>query len=117
MKQVWGITIRLLAALTLAVLASAPAHARTPVQTCIAPLKDSAAAPLPFDCSDDQRRYGSGDFGVQLRFDPVVSTVDDPLVLRTTSVWQGSERVVFRYADGTIAALSFSQQTARRYIT
>lgn len=117
MKQLWGAIFRLVAALTLAVLASAPALAKTPVQTCIAPLRGSAAAPLQFDCSSDQLRHGSGDFGVQLRFDPVVSTADDPLVLRTTSVWQGSERVVFRYADGTTAALGFTQQTARRYMT
>jgi diguanylate cyclase (GGDEF)-like protein len=87
------------------------------VQTCIAPLEGSAAAPLQFDCSGDQLRHGSGDFGIQLRFAPVVSTAADPLVLRTSSVWQGGQRVVFRYADGTTAALSFNQQTARRYMT
>lgn len=117
MKQVWGTIFRLLAAMTLAVLASAPAHAKVSVQTCVAPLKDNAATPLRFDCSTDQARHGPGDFGVQLRFDPVVSKVKDPLMLRTTSVWQDSERVVFRYADGTTAALAFDSGTARRYMT
>lgn len=117
MKQVWGTIFRLLAAMTLAVLASAPAHAKVPVQTCVAPLGDSAGGALQFNCGGDQKRFGSGDFGVQLRFDPVVSKVEDPLMLRTTSVWQDSERVVFRYADGTTAALAFDSGTARNYMT
>ncbi|MFO1254249.1 MAG: diguanylate cyclase [Sphingomonadaceae bacterium] len=88
-----------------------------PVQTCIAPLERGQAGPLHFDCNGDQKRFGSGDFGVQLLFAPAISSPQDPLVLRTTSVWQDAERVVFRYADGTTAALAFNQETARHFIT
>jgi len=111
------ILLRLICVLAFALGVSAPVLAKVPVQTCVAPLGDSATETLQFDCGADQKRFGRGNFGVQLRFDPVVSLAEDPLVLRTTSVWQGSERVVFRYADGTTTSLAFDQKSARHYMT
>ena len=114
-----NILIRLIAALLLAFGAGSAAHAETPLTTCVAPLAaPTTAAPVPqFDCASPQSRFGSGDFGVQLRFRPLKADPSDPLVLRTTSVWQGSERIVFRYGDGTTAQLAFSSANARRYMT
>ena len=119
MSRVIPILLRLLAALLLALGASASAYAGVPLTTCIAPLKagPEGLAPPQYDCGPDQKRFGSGDFSVQLRFAPVVSQVDDPLVLRMTSVWQESQRVQFHYADGTISEASFNSADARKFMT
>ena len=109
--------LRLLAVLSLALCAGTAAHAAIPVQTCVAPLHAADSAVLDYSCAKDQRHLGPGDFGVQLRFAPVVSHADDPLVLRHTSVWQNAERVVFHYADGTIASASFTSRDARRFMS
>ena len=94
-----------------------------PMQTCIAPLhgpNDLArlkAHPETLDCSGDQRKYGSGDFLVQLRFAPMVSEVSNPQVLRLTSVWQDSAKVTFRYADGVETTHSFSSEDPAHHLT
>lgn len=103
--------------LAFALGAGSTAQARIPVQTCIAPLPGELAAQRAFDCSKNQTRFGPGDFAVQVRFAPVQPDRDDPLVLRTTSVWQGSERVVFHYADGTAAELAFHSGDAAKFMT
>ncbi len=119
MSRVHSLVLRFVAALLLAFGASAPGHAEVPLTTCIAPLQvgPEGLAPPQYDCGLDQKRFGSGDFSVQLRFAPVVSRVDDPLVLRMTSVWQESQRVQFHYADGTIAEASFTSGDARKFMT
>lgn len=111
--------LRICALVLLAFGASAPGHAEVPLATCIAPLQGGQAGVTPpqYDCGPDQKRFGSGDFGVQLRFAPTLSRADDPLVLRMTSVWQESQRVQFHYADGTVSEVSFNSATARKYIT
>ncbi|MCC6926014.1 diguanylate cyclase [Novosphingobium sp.] len=111
------ILIRLCLALSLAFVASAPARAATPVETCIAPLSENRALLPHFDCEGSQSRYGSGDFAVQLRFAPQVSQAADPLILRTTSVWQQSQRIVFRYADGTTVTHRFSSAQAAQFLS
>lgn len=103
--------------LAFALGAGSTAQARIPVQTCVAPLPGELAAQRAFDCSKNQTRFGPGDFAVQVRFAPVQPDRDDPLVLRTTSVWQGSERVVFHYADGTAAELAFHSGDAAKFMT
>ena len=117
MNSTRGFLLQLICVLVLALGVSTAAHAQIPVQTCVAPLEKQGAALPKFACDADQSRHGSGDFGVQLRFRPVISHPTDPLVLRHTSVWQDAERVVFHYADGTTAALAFNSQNARKYMT
>jgi diguanylate cyclase (GGDEF)-like protein len=119
MSRVHRILLRIFALVLLAFGASAQAYAEVPLATCIAPLLNGPAglATPQYDCGPDQKRFGSGDFGVQLRFAPTLSRADDPLVLRMTSVWQDGQRVVFHYADGTISELSFTSATAREFMT
>jgi diguanylate cyclase (GGDEF)-like protein len=112
-KHAWQIVLALMLALDFA----APAAAAIPVETCVAPLERAAAVSLPFDCTGKQTRFGSGDFGVQLRFAPVRSEIADPLVLRTSSVWEGRRRVVFHYADGTTAARGYGSGDAARFMS
>ena len=113
------IILRLCAALLLALGASSAAHAEIPIQTCIAPLAAATAdlAKLNFECRAAQNSFGAGDFAVRLQFAPQTADRNDPLVLRTTSVWQDSERIVFHYADGTTSELSFNSHNARHYMT
>ena len=119
MAVIRGILLPLLAVLLLALGAGSAAHADIPVATCVAPLASpSATASDPnYDCGPAQNRFGAGDFAVQLRFAPVQASRDDPLVLRTTSVWQGSERVTFHFADGTMSQLRFNSVNSRHFMT
>jgi hypothetical protein len=75
------------------------------------------AHPESLDCSQPQNRYGPGDFLVQLRFAPVAEDAGDPLVLRTTSVWQNGARLHFRYADGAEQTLDYTSANASRFMT
>jgi len=111
MKRIVGRIIQLFAGLAFVVAAFLVvgidrAQAATGLITCLAPVHSEAdvaelkASPEKLDCSGDQRKYGPGDFLVQLRFAPVVSQISDPLVLRLTSVWQDAATVTFHYADG-----------------
>ncbi len=113
------VVLRFCAFVLLACGIGTTAHAEIPVTTCIAPLESGTEglATPQYDCSAQQNRYGSGDFSVRLKFAPTLSSPDDPLVLRTTSVWQGSQRVQFHYADGTVAELAFSSADASKYMT
>lgn len=108
--------LRLAAMLLVALGAAAAAHADIPVESCIAPLS-RASDPSSFDCGGAQNRHGSGDFAADLRFAPIKSDPADPLVLRTSSVWQGSEKIVFRYADGVTSELAFASRSSRPWMT
>ena len=103
----------------LALGASSPARAGIPITTCLAPLPAAGVslATLNFDCSGAQGKYGAGDFAIRLQFAPAQAERHDPLVLRTSSLWQDSERIVFHYADGTTSELTFNSVNARRYMT
>lgn len=107
----------LFAMLLLLVPAAAFARPAHGIETCIAPLSTVRLAQPDYSCAKDQTIFGAGNFGVQLRFAPVLSEASDPLVLRHTSVWQDAERVVFHYADGTTATTSFDQASARKFMT
>ena len=111
--------LRLLAVLLIALGASTAALAEIPVTTCATPLTSANAdlANPRYDCGAAQSRFGAGDFGVQLRFAPVTASREDPLVLRTSSVWQGDERIIFNYADGTSSELAFDAANARHFMT
>ncbi len=113
-------------ALILAVFwAAAPAHASNggKMAVCIAPMPAAAqldqrmADPAGFDCLGKQPSHGSGDFLVRLKFAPVTATVDDPLVLRLSSIWQDRARIHFRYADGSQATLDYSARDTARFLT
>ena len=119
MTVVHHFLLRLFAVILIALGASAAAHADIPVTTCVAPLTAAGAdrANPDYACNAAQSRFGSGDFAVQLRFAPVAASRDDPLVLRTSSVWQGDERIVFHYADGTTSELNFDHRNARHFMT
>ena len=108
----------------LAWLACAPVQAaEVPVTSCVARLaagQDVAALmarPAAFTCTEGHVAGGPGDFLVDLRFAPIRSPIGEPLVLRTTSLWQDSARYHFRYADGSEQVLDFSSRDAARYTT
>lgn len=118
------LTMRLLAALVLALGAGGVAHAAVPVSSCVFPLDQSqpGAAKLiaqatPVACAADPQTLGSGNYGVRLNFAPQLVDPADPLVLRHTSVWQKAERIVFRYGDGSTAELRWDSSSAARYMT
>ena len=119
MNWFFRIFLRLCGAALLALGAGSAAHAASPLLTCIAPLAAGSAKfdQLVYDCAGPQNKYGAGNFAVQLRFAPIVSDRNDPLVLRTSSVWQGAERIVFHYGDGTTSELAVNAGNARRYMT
>ena len=119
-----GRLVRALALALLALCASAPVHASViPAENCIARIGQDAdvfafiARPAAFDCQIRQTALGEGDFVVRLRFPRIAADVSDPLVLRTTSVWQRSSRVVFRYADGSHATFGFDSRDVSRVLT
>jgi diguanylate cyclase (GGDEF)-like protein len=114
---------RLLALLALALFAGVPAQALDkPVQACAARLllgesaPQVSAIPARFDCRSRQNLLGAGDFAVQLKFDPITASADDPLVLHTGSVWQDGETVRFGYADGSEAKLDVTSKTTSQYL-
>lgn len=119
MAELQDFLLRLFAALLIALGASSAAQAELPVTTCVAPLTSASVdlANPRYDCGAGQNRFGSGDFAVQLRFAPVTASRDDPLVLRTSSVWQGDERIIFHYADGAASELTLDYRSARHFMT
>jgi len=100
-----------------------PASAAVPLQPCLAKL-DPAATPAEvlvretasYDCTSNQSSFGSGNFAVQMRFAPLISSPDDPLVLSHSSVWQDWQRVIFHYVDGTTTAVEFSSADAGKFL-
>lgn len=124
MERVGELLMRLGAALLLVFGIAVPASAAVPLQACIAPLPAGAneaerllAGPGQFDCATRQNEHGPGSYAVRFAFDPVMPAADDPLVLRTTSVWQDAERIIYRYADGTTETLAWNSGNAARYMT
>ena len=124
MGKVLQTTLRLIAAMLLALGAGTAAHARTPVETCvfrIDPANGGAGGLIAqagnTACAHRQTDLGAGNFGVRLSFAPQVSDPADPLVLRHSSVWQKAERIVLRYADGSTSELAWDSSTAARHLT
>ncbi len=117
--------LRAIALLLASFWAAVPAHAAASrdIVTCIAPLPHAAqlaermANPQGFDCSGDQPAHGSGDFLAQLKFAPATAALENPLVLRMSSIWQDHARIHFRYADGSTARLDYSSRDSSRFIT
>ncbi|MBK6801541.1 diguanylate cyclase [Novosphingobium sp.] len=112
------------AALLLACGMAGTASAAVPLQACVARLPAAAteaerllAAPRQYDCTTRQNEHGPGNYAVRFAFDPVSPAAGDPLVLRTTSVWQDAQRIVFRYGDGTTETLEWNSANASRYMT
>lgn len=60
---------------------------------------------VPLDCSARQTTHGSGNFWVLLDGFTVASRAEDPLMLRTASVWQDGVTLSVRYADGYTAQI------------
>ena len=115
----WLIWLTALLALGLAV----PAAAAVPLKACLTKLDPAASnpeglvrEPASYDCTSKQTNFGSGDFAVQLRFAPLISNPDDPLVFSHASVWQDWQRVIFHYADGTTTAVEFSSADAAKFL-
>ncbi len=115
----WLIWLTALFALGLA----APAAAAVPLKACLTKLDpaETHAESLiretaSYDCTSKQTNFGSGDFAVQLRFAPLNSNPDDPLVFSHSSVWQDWQRVIFHYADGTTTAVEFSSADSANFL-
>ncbi len=112
-------------ALMLLAAAAVPVHARgsATMESCIAPILAGQSAtqviaqPQGFDCKTRQYDLAGRDYLVRLGFTPVAAAMQDPLILRMSSVWQDRTIVHFRYADGSVRSVSFSSRTASRYLT
>ncbi len=111
-------------ALLIALACAAPAFAGVRPSLCVAPRAaasvDTAAPIAPatrFDCTTPQTAFGPGDYLVDLRFPPQADSLGDPLVLRSTVVWQDGATLHFRYADGAVERLSFRSTDVSRFIS
>lgn len=51
-----------------------------------------------------------------MRFAPLLSNSEDPLVFSHSSAWQDWQRVVFHYVDGTTTAVEFSSRDASAFL-
>ncbi|MEH3035635.1 MAG: GGDEF domain-containing protein [Sphingomonas adhaesiva] len=97
---------------------AAQADAGRALATCIRPIRsgDSAAAiiarPAGFDCSGDQKHWGSGDFWVVSQPLPA----DAGGLVRSLSLYQQSATLHVRYADGTIRTRRFDHGDAWRHL-
>ncbi len=117
---------RLVMAIILVLCVAMPVRAADgpALASCVAraPLSASAvdrqiASGGGFDCNAKQTDFGAGNFLVRLAFAPQQADPADPLVLRSTSVWQDSARIHFRYADGSEAHLDYSSGNTGRFMT
>ena len=124
MEQVFRHILRLMLAGLLALGAGGVAYAAVPVKTCVFPLGPAVSDAGSLlnqgragDCAARQTDLGPGNFGVRLQFDPQQIDPDDPLVLRHSSVWQGAERIVFRYGDGTSSEIAWDSTDASRFLS
>lgn len=70
------------------------------------------AAPQLFDCKTPQRSFGAGDFWVRVPLATPRISDAEPLLLRTTSVWQDSASVHFGYADGAIETRRYTSENS-----
>lgn len=90
----------------------------SPVSVCIAPVRagDTPAAMLRardrFDCSSDQKSFGSGDFWA--RSEPL--SARGPVSLRLASLWQQQATLWTVYADGAVIKRSFDGKGLARTI-
>lgn len=73
-------------------------------------------APAPLDCGREQTAHGAGNFWVLLQGFSAKGTPNDPLVLRTASVWQDAVTLHIRYADGYVSQLRATSDTTSRLI-
>jgi diguanylate cyclase (GGDEF)-like protein len=96
------------------VLAWGPAHAQAgavgrPIAVCVAPDRPGMTAaraltdPQGFDCARPQGEFGRGDFWVRSGPLPADLPTDQPLAVRTGSVWQDGVTLYALYADGKVA--------------
>lgn len=67
---------------------------------------DILGGTVPLDCGARQTVHGGGNFWVLLTGFSATGRADDPLVLRTASVWQDAVTLQIRYADGFTAQIA-----------
>ncbi|MEP7221222.1 MAG: diguanylate cyclase [Novosphingobium sp.] len=95
-------------------MASTTAHAGdVPLEICVA----AKSRPESVTCNGGQTRLGRGDFRSELRFAPVHPSAQDPLVLRTASVWETVTQIRYSYADGRDWVLNVPASSATGFIT
>lgn len=94
----------------------------TPLVACIKPVAagDSSVALAgnagAFDCKTPQKQFPSGDYWVRLHVGGAKGDIADPLKLRTSSVWAGSQEITAFYADGSRFQLSVPANETGRYL-
>lgn len=118
-RQIWLMCL----AGMLAIFAAMPAAAAVTLEPCLSKVDPSeneaerlVRTTTQLGCEGWQSDLGSGDFSVQMRFEPMISNPDDPLVFSHSSVWQDWERVIFHYVDGTTTAVEFSSRDASAFL-
>ena len=94
----------------------------TRIGTCIAAMRPAISArlllthPTGFDCTGDQSRFGSGDFDVVATALPPGLGRDNPVMLRTASVWQDRATLYARYRDGAIVRMEIGPTAATAHL-
>lgn len=107
----------------LAACTAVPAAAAIPLKPCLAKIDPAAneaerlvQSTNNLNCDARQSRLGGGNFAIQMRFAPKLSSHADPLIFSHSSVWQDRERVIFHYVDGTTTAVEFGSDNASRFL-
>ena len=90
------------------------------LRPCVAPASpgDDAAAQFSaanFDCTTHQPSFGTGDFWIRMDV-AEAPPATEPIALRFGSVWMDGMTVHVRYADGEIAARSYTSRDITRLI-
>lgn len=123
MPRGWRILLAVMLA-TIAV-ACAPAARALPgsvgkrLPVCVTPARpgDTAAAmwraTSRYRCVEEQEAFGAGDFWVRSLAVPAGAGVE-PVVLRSTSLWQRAATIRLRYADGAITTFRMDDLAAAR---
>ena len=79
-----------------------------PVAVCAAPATTAMTArrafadAAAFDCKTPQARFGPGDFWLRSELLPADLPADEPIAVRTTSVWQRAMTLYALYPDGQV---------------
>lgn len=109
-----------LVAFCAAVVCAVPTAAAERISPCVVRLDGPVTAEVhdrsKTSCIDARGQAHAGDFLAIMTFAPVVSSAEDPLLLRQTSLWQDSERVHFHYADGETAQVDWNSRNASQYM-
>lgn len=121
----WGVGITTVLLLLVTIVSGAtPVRAAAPIRPTPCLHLDSGEmsesvlfdASVPLDCRRQQTVHGAGNFWVLMKGFSAKGTPDNPLFLRTASVWQDAVTLHIRYADGHVSQIRATSATTSRLI-